>query len=148
MDSKYLAAASQAIIDAAKLNNEQIMQVKSYEDQIKLVRGAESNAHRLINDDVKSGKLDQNLAIVEKAKVTAEINVQVTTLEQAIRKIFPSWTSNALEAAKKTLNDASNGTIEGSGKAGEILGEHVLKVPFQSFKNFFGALKDGVKKSI
>ena len=148
MDSKYLDLAAQTIIAAAKLNDAQIKQVQGLENQIKLIRASESNAHRLINEDVKTGKLDPNLAIVEKAKVTANVNVEVTQCEQAIKTIFPSWTSNALEAAKQAVNVASVKSVEGSSKMGDILGTHVLKTPVAAFRGFFGKLKEGVNQAI
>jgi hypothetical protein len=148
MNSRYLAAAQTAVIEAAKLNNEQIKAVEALEEQIKLSRATESNAIRAINQDVADKKLTEPEAIVERAKVNAATKVLVTECEQQIRKIFPSWSATTMEALRKGMDKAAVATVQNSAKVGGVLGEHVARTPFQAAKGFLANLKSAANKPI
>jgi hypothetical protein len=129
MDSKYLQAASEAVVQAAKLNDVQIKQVREYENQIKLMRQSQSEAHKLINQDVSDKKISNIDGNFEKAKVNLNIDKTVAEIELAIRQIFPAWTSTALEAARQYSDKAAQLTVKGSDKLGNGLGI-LLNTPF------------------
>lgn len=147
MESKYLNAAAQAIVEASKLSEQDRARIQELEGEIKLARAAESNAHRLINDDVKNNKLSPEDALVEKAKVTGVTNVKVKDAETKIRKMNPNWSANALETAKKLADAASHAAVKAADKAGEGVGT-VANTPVQTVKSFFGSAWNKAKQSI
>lgn len=148
MESKYLARAAVELVDRANLNAQNKKIVEEQELQIKILRQAEAKAVSAIKTDVANKKLTEAEGIIEKAQVNAVTLTEVKKAEAEILKVFPSWTSTAGAATKQAIENSSKFSVKTGEFFGKVLGNEIIKTPYQTVRGFVENVKKGVNNKI
>lgn len=143
--SEYLAATTSELVDRAVLSAEDKQKVEQLEGTIKVMREAARKANSNINKLRADGKLKDHEAVLQHGLVDSDALRVIAENECEIRKIMPSWSSTASDNIKNALDSASQGTINGAEKTGEVVG-NTVRTPFQALRALVNGVKKGANK--
>lgn len=142
-----LAEQVNKLVEKSHLSEEQRKTVQKLENSIQLIRAAESNSVRDINQRLKQNTLKDYEAITEKGSVNGAATRAVSELSGQIRKILPDWRETLIGKVSNSLDATSKASVHASNKLGNVVGE-VAHTPYQAAKGFFNSMKRKVNQRI
>jgi hypothetical protein len=137
MSNRYLSEARSISSQINELTDAQKKAIDDLQKKVDVAKSELETAIKLIDKDVKCGKITERQAKLEKTKVEVDVEEVIENLHNEIKKINPSFSANAKEIVEDTASRLAYNAVELSGKAAGTIAQLLrpfVQVAKESFK--------------
>jgi len=145
MSSQYLNDAEKIVSTVSNLSEKELARLKTLNGIIEKEKDNMGMAHRLVEKDRKSGKIDAVTANFYKAEIEVDIHKRLKPVYEEIKEINPNFTSTVGETIEMRAEELAYEAVNTGRRLAKITG-HFIRPLVQIGKAGFAEIKRVTKE--